>query len=88
MDFYLFDFYFSDDSDSVQVNVLGRSYRGACVLEIKVDDDITVLRAEFDVKGSTTTIVASVVPKLLELAGDAENNALLPWWYASGDVYT
>ncbi|XP_075661575.1 uncharacterized protein LOC142631313 [Castanea sativa] len=74
-----FDFYSSDDSDGewVNVNVLGRSYRGACVLEIKVvgednddgddddDDDITVLSA---VKGSTT--VASVVPKLSELAAD------------------
>ena len=72
LDFSVFDFdyYFSDDSDGewVNVNVLGRSYRGACVLEIKVvgdDDDITVLSA---VKGSTT--VASVVPKLSELAAD------------------
>ena len=91
LDFYVFDFYFSDDSDSEWVNVLGRLYRGACVLEIKVDDDITVLSAEFDVEGSTTTTttttVASVAPNLLELAGDAENNALLPWWNASGDVY-
>ena len=77
LDFYVFDFYFSDDSDSEWVNVLGRLYKGACVLEIKVDDDITVLSAEFDVKGSTITTVASVVPKLLELAGDVENNALL-----------
>ena len=77
MDFYVFDFYFSDDSDSEWVNVLGRLYKGACVLEIKVDDDITVLSAEFDVKGSTITTVASVAPKLLELAGDVENNALL-----------
>ena len=46
LDFYVFDFYFSDDSDSVRVNVLGRSYRGACVLEIKVDDDITVLSVD------------------------------------------
>ena len=47
------------------------------------------LSAEFDVKGSTTKItLASVVPKLLELADDAENNALLPWWNASGDEYT
>ena len=89
LDFYVFDFYFSDDSDSEWVNVLGRSYRGACVLEIKVHNDITVLSAEFDVKGLTTKItVASVVPKLLELADDAENNALLPWWNASGDEYT
>ena len=89
MDFYVFDFYFSDDSDSEWVNVLGRSYRGECVLEIKVHNDITVLSAEFDVKGSTTKItVASVVPKLLELADDAENNALLSWWNASGDEYT
>ncbi|KAK4567364.1 hypothetical protein RGQ29_003250 [Quercus rubra] len=77
LDFSVFDFdyYFSDDSDGewVNVNVLGRSYRGACVLEIKVvgggddddDDDISVLSA---VKGSTT--VASVVPKLSELAAD------------------
>lgn len=75
MDFSVFDsdFCFSDDSDCewVNVNVLGRSFRAACVLEIKVvgedndDDDITVLSA---VKGSTT--VASVVPKLSELAAD------------------
>ncbi|KAE8099861.1 hypothetical protein FH972_017806 [Carpinus fangiana] len=64
LQFSVFDFDFSEDLEGEWINVLGRLYREACVLEIKVDDvGDTVSSSGCDLKGSS---VAAVMPRILE----------------------
>jgi hypothetical protein len=64
LQFSVFDFDFSEDLEGEWINVLGRLYREACVLEIKVDDiGDTVSSSGCDLKGSS---VAAVMPRIFE----------------------
>lgn len=55
LEFSFFDFDFTQDSESDWINVLGRTYREACILEIKVFEirhAVEIELSECDVKGS------------------------------------
>ncbi|KAI4347385.1 hypothetical protein L6164_008201 [Bauhinia variegata] len=76
LEFSVFNFDTFEESEDDWINVLARSYREACVLDIRVSDSKdAILSSKSNVNDSTTDTAAEKVEKQLQLSeGNAERN--------------